>query len=121
MTAEGDRRIGLVFGVMGSVLIVLAGILRIILGAVSLVLGHGRYALGSWDQAFILIAVGLITGFFSIYGRSGSRDQGLAAGVILIVLAFVGWFALGFGHEILALLGAILILIGGILFLVSGR
>lgn len=114
-----DRRIGLVFGVLGSALIVLDGILRIIAGAILLAIGHTRNVVGTWDNAFLLIAVGLITGFFSLYGRSGPRDRGLAAGAILIVLSLVGWFALGFGHELLALLGAILILVGGILFLVS--
>ena len=121
MPTQGDRRLGLVFGVVGSVLIVLDGLLRVIVGVVLIAFGHGLRAIGTWDQALVLIAVGLITGFFSRYGRSGGKDQGLTAGVVLIVLAVIGWFALGWGSEVLALLGAILVLIGGILFLVSGR
>ena len=121
MTSDGDRRLGLVFGLRGSLLIILDGLLRAIGGALLLVFGHGRSALGTWDQAFVLVAVGLIAGFLSLYGRSGVRDRGLAAGVALIVLAVLGWFALGLGNELLALLGAALVLIGGILFLVASR
>lgn len=120
MVSESDRRLGLIFGVLGSALIVLDGILRAIVGAIFLVFGHAMSALGTWDQAFVLIAVGLITGVFSVYGRSGPRERALAAGVVLIVLAIIGWFALGFGNGLVALLGSILILIGGILFLVAG-
>ena len=120
-TSDADRRLGLVFGMLGSLLIILDGILRAIGGALLLVFGHGRSALGTWDQALVLVAVGLITGFLSIYGRSGPRDRGLAAGVALTVLSVLSWFALGFGSELLSLLGVVLLLIGGILFLVSAR
>lgn len=117
-SAEGDRRLGLVFGLLGSLLILLDGALRAIGGAILVALGHGHGVLGTWDHAFLLMAIGLITGFLSVYGRSGVRDRGLAAGAALIVLAVLGWFALGFGNEILALLGTILVLIGGILYVV---
>ena len=120
-TSEGDRHLGMVFGLLGSLLILLEGVLRAIGGTIFLFVGHGRSAFATWEQALVLVAIGLITGFFSLYGRSGVRDRGLAAGVALIVLAVIGWFALGFGSELLALLGAVLVLIGGILFLVSNR
>ena len=121
MTAEGDRRLGFVFGALGSVLIILAGLLRAIGGAFQLAFGYDLRALGTWGDAAVLIVVGLITGFFSLYGRSAGKDQGLAAGVILIVIAVIGWFALGLGSGIIALLGSLLVLIGGILFLVGAR
>lgn len=121
MTSEGDRRLGMLFGLLGSVLIILSGIFRAIGGALLLAFGHERGAFGTWDQAAVLVAVGLIIGFFSLYGRSGAPDRGLAAGAVLIVLAIVGWLALGFGSGLISLLGALLVLIGGILYLVSGR
>ena len=111
----------MVFGILGSLLIILDGLLRAIGGAIGAAFGHGQSALAAWDQAFLLVAVGAISGFLSLYGRSGPRDQGVGVGAVLIVLAVIGWFALGLGNGLLALLGTVLVLIGGILFLASAR
>lgn len=120
-TADGDRRLGMVFGVLGAVLLVAAAVVRFFVGVLFLATGHGIDALGSVNDAVIFLVVGLVIGFFAILGRSRGNDRSLVAGVILVVLAIVGWFALGFGSSVLAILGAIFTLIAGILFLVAGR
>jgi len=58
-------------------------------------------------------------GLFSVYGRSRTADRSLAAGVILVVIALLGWLALGLTAGLAGLLGTLLVLIGGILFLVA--
>jgi len=121
MTADSDRRLGLLFGVIGAVLLVVAAVVRFLLGVVFLATGHGYLGLGSLGESVLYLVVGLIVGFFAVLGRSRGTDRSLAIGIILIVLAIVGWLALGFGNSILALLGAVFTLISGILFLVAGR
>jgi len=121
MSADGDRRLALVFGVVGAVLLVLDALLRFLFGVVLLVSGHTHAGAGSVGGAVIFLVVGLLIGFFALLGRARSQDRSLAAGIILIVLALVGWLALGFGGSLLAILAVVFTLIAGILFLVAGR
>lgn len=121
LTADGDRRLALIFGVIGAVLLVAAAAIRLLVGVVLLATGHQLDALGSVNEAVVFLVVGLIIGFFSILGRSRGADRSVTVGVVLIVLALVGWLALGFGSSVLAILGAVFTLIAGILFLVAGR
>lgn len=121
MTADGDRRLGLIFGVVAAVLLVVDALLRFLVGIVFLATGRELAALGSADEAVIFLVLGLVIGFFAVLGRSRGADRSLAVGIILIVLALVGWLALGFGSSLLAILAAVFTLIAGILFLVAGR
>jgi hypothetical protein len=121
MTADGDRRLAMIFGLIAAVLLVTAAILRLLVGAAFFVTGRELAALGSANEAVIFLVLGLVIGFFSLMGRSRTADGSLAVGVILVVLAVVGWLALGFGGSLLALLAAVFTLIAGILFLVTGR
>lgn len=112
---------GLIFGVIAGVLLVVDAVLRFLVGFVFLATGRELAALGSVDEAVIFLVLGLVIGFFAILGRSRDADRSLAVGVILIVLAIVGWLALGFATSLLAVLAAVFTLIAGILFLVAGR
>ena len=107
------------FGVLSAILFILAAAVDFIGGFVFLAFGSGGHALGSWARSVIDVVVALMVGLFTVLGRSGDRDRTLAAGVILVVLAFVGWFALGLTGEILALVGVLFALVAGILYLVS--
>ncbi len=111
----------MIFGLIAATLLILAALLRFLAGIVFAVSGRGFLALGSLDGAVILLVLGLLIGFFAILGRSREADRSIAAGVLLVVLAVVGWLALGFGNSLLAILGAVFTLISGILFLVVGR
>jgi len=121
MSADGDRRLALIFGVVAAVLLVADALLRFLVGVAFLVTGKNFQALGSASEAVIFLVVGLIIGFFAVLGRTRDADRSLAVGVILIVLAIVGWLALGFSSSLLAILAAVFTLISGILFLVAGR
>ncbi len=121
MTADSDRRLALIFGVIAAVLLVVDALLRFLVGAIFLATGRELAALGSANEAVIFLVLGLVIGFFAILGRSREADRSLAVGIILVVLALVGWLALGFAGSVLALLAAVFTLIAGILFLVAGR
>ncbi len=121
MSAEGDRRLGVLFGLLGTALIVVDGLVDIIGGAVFLALGRGLRAAGAFDQGLLYLVFGLLVGFFVVLGRSRGEDRSLAAGLVLVVLVIVGWLVLGTASGLLAVLGSVLVLIAGILYLVAGR
>jgi hypothetical protein len=121
MTAEGDRRLGLIFGVIAAVLLIVDAVLRFLVGIVFLATDRRFAALGSVDSAVIFLVLGLVIGFFAILGRSRAADRSIAVGAVLVVIALVGWLALDFASSVLAILAAVFTLIAGILFLVAGR
>lgn len=116
-----DRRIAFLFGALGAILLVLDGAIDFVGGFVFLAFGLGSHALGAWERSILFVVVGLIVGFFAFFGMSGKRDRAFGSGVILIVLAIVGWLGLGFGGGILELLASVFTLISGLLYLLSSR
>lgn len=121
MSAEENRRVAGVFGLLGGGLLVLDGVVDGIGAAAYFLIGRSDRSIGAFDHAFVLVVVGLLLGFFALFGRSRDRERGLAAGSILVVFAIVGYFVLGFGSSVLSVIGSLLALVGGILFLVSSR
>jgi hypothetical protein len=119
--AEDERRLALILGLLGALFLVLEGLIDLFAGVVLLAFGHGLRALGAWDHAIILTIVGLIVGFFAVFGRSRAGDRSIAAGVVLIVIALLGWLVLGLPNGILGVLGSILAIFSGLLYLVAGR
>ena len=116
-----DRRVAFLFGALGAVLLVLDGAIQFVGGFVFLAFGLGSHAIGAWERSVLFVVVGFIVGFFAFLGHSGPRDRAFASGVILVVLAIVGWLGLGFGGGILELLASVFALISGILYLLSSR
>lgn len=121
MSVQGDRRLGFYFGLLAAVLLALAAILRFVLGVVVLATGHGIAAIGPFGSSLIFVVAALLIGFFSFVGRRPDADRSLAAGVVLIVIAVLGWLVLGFSGSVLAILAGVLAIVGGILFLLGGR
>lgn len=119
--ADDERRLAMVFGILGALLLVLEGLIELVAGVVLIALGHGLAALGTWQHAVIVLVVGVIVGLFTAYGKSSARDRALTAGVILVVIALIGWIAFGLAAGILGILGTLLVLIAGILFLLASR
>ena len=114
------RNIAFLMGLLGALLLILAAVVDFVGGIIFLALNHATYALvGAWAHSVIFAVVGVVIGLFAVIGRSSSRDGRVGSGVVLVVLAVVGWFGLGFGGELLALLGALFTLLAGILYLVS--
>jgi len=121
MTDGGDRRIAVAFGLLGAVLLVLEGLVDLVRGVVYLAIGRGLQAYGPFDQAVILVVMGLVVGLFAVLGRAHAEGRSLLAGIVLIVLAVIGWLGLGFGSGVLGLLGTVFLLISGVVFLVADR
>jgi len=121
MAGDQNRRIAFLFGAVAAILLIAEGVVDFVGGFVLLAFGSGNHALGAWARSVIDVVVGVIVGAFALVGRTGASDRAVTAGVILVVLAIVGWLALGLGNGILALLGALFCLIAGILYLLSAR
>jgi hypothetical protein len=119
--STGDRNLGFLFGALGAIILIVVGVVDFFGGFVFLALGFGSTALATWARSVILVIVGIIMGLFAGIGRSGGNDRALSAGVILVVLAVVGWFGLGFAGGVLELLAALFALIAGVLYLLSAR
>jgi hypothetical protein len=120
MTDTSTRRLGFLFGILAAVLLVLAAVFQFVLGVVFLTTGRAVGGLSSLGSAIVLVVVALLIGFFAFLGRSRSADYPLVAGIVLIVIAVVGWLW-GFGGGLFGVLAGLFALIAGILFLVSGR
>jgi chromate transport protein ChrA len=75
----------------------------------------------TWARSLVLVVVGIVIGMFAVIGRSRRNDRTMAAGVVLVVLAVVGWFGLGFAGGVLELLAALFALIAGVLYLLAAR
>lgn len=121
MAGATDRGIGGLFGLLGAVLIGLEGLLDLVRGVVYLAVGRGFRAFGSLDESIVLIVLGFVIALFALLGMARRQERSLVAGAVLVVVAIVGWLALGFGAGILGLLGTIFVLIGGVVLLVAGR
>lgn len=116
-----DRGIGAALGLIGAILLFLEGFLDLIRGVVYLAVGHGMRAFGPFDQALLLLVVGVLVAVFSVLGAVRRQDRSLVAGAVLVVIAIVGWLALGFASGVIALLGTLFVLIGGVVLLVASR
>jgi hypothetical protein len=113
--------VGLLFGLLGALLIVLEGLWDLVLGAVILAFGHVGFAFGTWSQGLVFVLLGLVLGGFALFGRSRGGDRSLAAGVVMVVVPVLGFALLGFLDGVLVLVGAVFVLIGGLLYLVASR
>ena len=121
MPPSGNERFAFLLGALAAILLVLAGLIDLVGGFVFLAFGLGGHALGDWSRSVLDVVVGIVVGVFTAVGRAGGSDRTLTAGVVLVVLAVVGWFGLGFGGSILELLAALFALLAGILYLLSSR
>lgn len=121
MSAESDRRLAGLLGIVGAVLIALEALLDLVRGVVYLAVGHGAFGLGAFSEALILLVFTLLVIVFSVLGSQRQEGHAVVAGVVLVVLVVVGWLGLGVGSGLFALLGLLLVLIAGVVFLVAGR
>ena len=121
MPGDGDRRLAVIFGLIAAALLVLDAILRFAIGILFLATGRGFLGLGSFAGSILFVVVGLLVGFFAVVGQSRQADRSLGVGVVLVVIAVLGWLVLGFSGSLLAILAGVFTLISGILFLAAGR
>ncbi|HTX63554.1 MAG TPA: hypothetical protein VMD28_07920 [Acidimicrobiales bacterium] len=114
-----ERAIGHLFGLLGGLLILVGGVFAVAAGFVDLALGRVIGAAGALGGAVVLFVVGALVLFFAHMGENGWKDRPVTTGVLLVVLAAVGWAALGLGANLLALVGGIFALVAGVLYLIE--
>jgi len=114
-----ERSLGHVFGLVGGLLIALGGLVAFVFGVGSLALNHPATGIGDIGEAFLLGVVGVLVLLFSHLGEHAWRDRPVSTGVMLAVLAIVGWIGLDLDTNVLALVGGIFALIAGVLYLIE--
>jgi hypothetical protein len=114
-----ERRLGWGLGVLGGLLIIVAAIVSVLVSTADLVTGRPMGALSAASEATLLFVVGILAALFSYLAYRPWQEHPVSAGVLLVVLAIVGWAVLGLGGSVLALVGALLVLLAGLLFLVQ--
>jgi len=112
-----ERKLGWGFGLLGGVLIVVAAIVSVLVGTVDLVTGRFGGALDAGTEAILLFAVGALGLFFSYLAYRPWSDHPITPGVLLVVIAAIGWGVFGLGGNVIALLGALFVFLAGLLFL----
>lgn len=119
METTTERTIGHLFGLAGGLLIVVGGLVAGIFGIANLALGHVFGAAGAFAEAVVLFVVGALVLLFAHLGEHAWKDRPLATGVMLVLLAVIGWAVLGMGANLLAIVGGILALLAGVLYLIE--
>ena len=119
MTDLTERNLGYGFGLLGGLLIVIGAIVALMTGVADLVLSHPFATINAWSESVVLFVVGALALFFAYLGQHSWRDRGLVSGIMMVVVAVLGWTVLGLGTNLVALVGAIFVLLSGILYLVE--
>jgi hypothetical protein len=114
-----ERKLGWGFGLLGGGLLVLAAIVVAVIGTADLVTGRPMSAANAGAEAVLLLAVGALGLFFSYMAYRPWKDHPITAGILLVVIAAVGWGVLGLGGSVIALLGALCVFLAGLLFLLQ--
>ena len=114
------RRIALLCGVIGGLLLLLAALLTLLSGLVDVAFGHlaVRGVLATAGTFLIEGVLGFLMIVFAGLGSRRSTDAVVASGAALVLLALVTWIFVGVSA--LLLLGGLLALLSGI-FLLVGR
>ncbi|MGI0071147.1 MAG: hypothetical protein ACRECT_03650 [Thermoplasmata archaeon] len=119
MVNPTERTLGHALGLVGGFLILAGGLVALAFGVADLVMGHLGAGAGAIGETIVLFVVGALVLLFAHLGVHGWQDRPLASGVLLVVLAVVGWLALGLGANVVALVGGILALVAGVLYLIE--
>jgi fermentation-respiration switch protein FrsA (DUF1100 family) len=119
METTTERAMGHLFGLVAGLLILVGGLVAVAFGFADLALGRTFGAAARLSGAVVLFVVGALVLLFAHLGEHGWKDRPVATGVLLVVLAALGWLALGLGTNVLALVGGIFALLAGVLYLIE--
>lgn len=114
-----EERLGYGFGLLGGGLIALGGLVSLIVGTAELFLGRPNGAIGAASNAVVLFVVGGLAMFFAWLARHDWSARPFSSGVLLVVLAVVGWAIVGIDASLLALIGSLFAFLAGVLFLIQ--
>jgi hypothetical protein len=119
MESTTERTLGHLFGLVGGLLILVGGLIALAFGIADGVIGHTLAAAGALSEAMVLFVVGGLVLLFAHLGEHGWADRSFATGLMLVILAIIGWAVLGLGSNVVALVGGILVLLAGVLYLIE--
>jgi CHASE2 domain-containing sensor protein len=114
-----EQRLGYGFGLLGGALIGIAGLVSLSVGTADLLLGRPLIAVGDAGNAVVLFVVGGLAMFFAWLSRHDWSTRPFASGVLLAVLAVVGWAIVGIDSSLLALIGSLFAFLAGVMFLIE--
>lgn len=114
-----ERNLGFGFGLLGGGLVVLAGLVSLVVGAVDLAMGRLFGAMSAGTEGVVLLVIGGLALLFAYLAHRAWKDRPIVGGVLLVVIAALGWGVLGLGANVIALVGAIFVFLSGVLFLVE--
>jgi hypothetical protein len=115
-----ERSVAHLFGIVGGVLIWIGGLLAAAFGVVDVALGRPfGVEVAALSEAILLFVVGGLVLLFTHFSRTIWSDRPLTSGILLVVLAVLGWALLGLGGSLPALIGGLFALLAGVLYLVE--
>jgi hypothetical protein len=111
-----ERSIAFIFGALAGVLLLVGALLSLVVG---IALGASGHGFGGVVFGVLEGVMGLVTLFFAFVAAAPRTNLEFGAGIVLIVLALLDYFLLGFGRSVLAIVAVIFTLIAGIFYLLS--
>jgi hypothetical protein len=119
MESLTERALGHLFGLIGGALFIVGGVVAAAIAFADMILGHPFAAMGALGEAAVLAVVGALVLLFAYLGEHEWKERPVASGVLLVLLALIGWAVLGLGVNVLALVGGIFALLAGALYLIE--
>lgn len=114
-----EQRLGFGFGLLGGVLIGLGGLVSLLLGTADLILGRPIGALNAASEGVLLLVVGGLALLFSWLGHRSWASHPITSGVMLVLVAVIGWVVVGIGSSLLGLVGSLFVFLAGVLYFVD--
>jgi hypothetical protein len=114
-----EQKLGYGLGLLGGALIALGGLVSLVVGTADLILGRPYGAIDAASNAVVLFVVGGLAMFFAWLAHHDWSTRPLTSGILLVVLAVVGWAIVGIDSSLLALIGSLLAFLAGVLFLIE--
>ena len=119
MAEVTEQRLGFGLGLLGGILIGLGGIVSLLLGTADLILGHPIGALSAASEGVLLLVVGGLAVLFGWLGHRSWSGHPITSGVMLILVAVIGWVLVGIGSSLLGLIGSLFVFLAGVLYLLD--
>ena len=114
-----EQRLGFGFGLLGGLLFALGGLVSLLLGTADLILGRPIGALNAASEGVLLLVIGGLALLFSWLGHRSWTSRPITSGVLLVLVAVIGWVVVGIGSSLLGLIGSLFVFLAGVLYLLE--
>ncbi len=119
MSELSEQRVGTLIGYLGAALFGIGAIVALLSGAVALAGGRVFGAMGLWTERVLLLVVAGLAAFFVWLARHDWQARPASSGIMLVLVSLISAVVLGFGANLLGLVGAVLVFLAGALCLVQ--